>query len=179
MSEPARDRHVLVGHRGGTVEAGVHHDDLGALLLRFDGPLEAHRVRFGRVAAHDQDEVGVLDVHPGIGHGAATKGGGQCGHRRAVADPGLGVGTDDAQERMNFWVRMPVSLEEAEAVSMAVESQRSTVTPSAFFLAMKLASRSASCAWQRARWPHARRCASTPCCPAPALRGASGGWGCG
>jgi len=45
-------------------------------------------------------------------------------------------------ERMNFWVRMPVSLEPAEAVSIAVDTQRLTGTPSAFF-SITLASRSA------------------------------------
>ena len=44
--------------------------------------------------------------------------------------------------RRNFWVRMPVSLEAAEAVSMAVEVQRFTGTPSAL-AATTLASRSA------------------------------------
>ena len=46
------DRRVEIGDGSGPAEARVHHHHRGVVLdLRFDRPLEADRVRFGRVAA--------------------------------------------------------------------------------------------------------------------------------
>ena len=93
----------MVGHGGGAVKAWIDHDQLGAaLFFCLDRPLEAHRVRLGGVAAHHQNEVGVLDVHPAVGHGATTKGGGQCRHGRAVTDTRLRIGGDNAQRAHEF-----------------------------------------------------------------------------
>ena len=82
MSVPGPKRRVEVGHRRRAGEARVHHDELGLVLdLGLDHPLEAAGVGLGGVAAHDDDDVGVLDVHPVVGHRAATERGGQTGHR--------------------------------------------------------------------------------------------------
>ncbi|MNM40130.1 hypothetical protein D3C81_509300 [compost metagenome] len=92
------DRRVQIGDRSAAVEARVDDDDLGSVAdLRLDHPLEAHRVGLGRVAAHDQHNVGVLDVDPVVGHRATAKGRRQRGHGRGMADPGLAVGAEDAQ----------------------------------------------------------------------------------
>ena len=68
------DRGIDVGDRRGAGEARVDDDELGAVLdLRLDHPFEAARMGLGGVAAHDQDDVGVLDVLPGVGHRATTE----------------------------------------------------------------------------------------------------------
>ena len=92
------DRRIEVGHGGGAVEARVHHHQVGVVFgLGFHGPLEAHRVGFGRVAAHHQDDVGVLDVDPVVGHRAASERWRQAGHRRAVTEAGLVLQVHHAQ----------------------------------------------------------------------------------
>ncbi|MNC31369.1 hypothetical protein D3C75_796880 [compost metagenome] len=92
------DRRVDVGHCSTAVEARVNDDDLGAVAnLRLDHPFEAHRVRFGRVAAHDQHHVGVFDIDPVIGHRATAEGRRQGRDGRGVADAGLAVGAENAQ----------------------------------------------------------------------------------
>src|SRR5690606_19383090 len=92
------DRRIEVGDRGGAVEARVHHHHVGVVAgLGFHDPLEAHRVGFGRVAAHHQDDVGVLDVDPVVGHRAASERRRQAGHRRAVAQARLVLQVHHAQ----------------------------------------------------------------------------------
>ena len=44
--------------RGSTEQPGL------ALLHGLDHPLEAHRVRFGGVAAHHYDQIGIFNVGP-------------------------------------------------------------------------------------------------------------------
>jgi hypothetical protein len=86
------DRRVVVGDRSRAREARVDHDELRlAMLDRLGHPLEAAGVRFGGIAAHDQDKIGVLDVHPMVGHRTAPKRRGQTGHRRGVSDTRLGI----------------------------------------------------------------------------------------
>src|SRR5690606_29715915 len=55
---------------------------------------EAARMRLGGIAAHDDDEVGVLDVRPGVGHRTATECWGQTGHRRSVSESRLVIEPD-------------------------------------------------------------------------------------
>src|ERR1700727_505848 len=67
------NRRVDVGDRRGAGEARVNDDELGAVLdLRLDHPFETARMGLGGVAAHDYNDVGVLDVLPGGGHRATT-----------------------------------------------------------------------------------------------------------
>ena len=92
------DRHVQVRHRRRAGEAGIDHDQLGLVArLRFHRPLEADRMRLRRVAAHGDDDVGMLDVHPGVGHRPAPETGRQRRHRRRVTDARLAVDHDHAQ----------------------------------------------------------------------------------
>ena len=81
------DRRIEVGHRRGTRETWVDDDQLGAAVgLRLGHPFEAARMRFGGIAAHDDSEIGILDVGPGIRHRSTAECWGQTGHRRAVSD---------------------------------------------------------------------------------------------
>src|SRR4029453_8140105 len=64
-------RHVHVGQGAGAGEAGVDVDDLGALGLGLDHPLEGDRVALGHVGALDQDAVRVGQVTR-VGGGAAA-----------------------------------------------------------------------------------------------------------
>src|SRR5207245_2215969 len=84
------DLHEHVRHRRGPRESRIDHNHLGvATPFGFDSPFEATGVVFGRIAAHDQHHVGVLDVDPAIGHRAASKCGPQTGDRWTVSNPGL------------------------------------------------------------------------------------------
>ena len=84
------DRRVIVRNRGCTGEARINDDELSAVFdLRFDHPFEAARVGFGRIAAHHDHNIGVLDILPGVGHRATTECWGQTGHRRSVSDARL------------------------------------------------------------------------------------------
>ncbi len=68
------DPGVIVRHRGGAVVARVDGDqDRVAALLGLHDPAEAHRMRLGRIPAHGQDDVGIADVDPAVGHGTATE----------------------------------------------------------------------------------------------------------
>ncbi len=97
MSVPVRSGRIEVRHRCRTGEAGVDHDERGLVMgLGLDHPFEAAGVRLGGVAAHDDDDVGVLDVHPVVGHRAAAECGGQTGHRWAVSNARLVVERQDA-----------------------------------------------------------------------------------
>ena len=67
-------RRVHVGDRSGSREPRIDHHQLGGVLdLRLDHPFEAARMRFGGIAAHDHDDIGIPDVAPGVGHCAATE----------------------------------------------------------------------------------------------------------
>ena len=80
-------RCVVIGHGGRAREARIDHDQLRLVaLLRLDHPFETHGMRFCSVPAHDQHEIGVLDVLPVVGHRAAAKRRSQTGYRRAVSD---------------------------------------------------------------------------------------------
>ncbi len=84
------ERRVEVRHRCRAGEAGVYHDECGVIVgLGLGYPFEAAGVSLGGVAAHDDDDVGILDVHPVVGHRTASECGGQTGHRWSVSDPGL------------------------------------------------------------------------------------------
>ncbi len=76
----------------------IDHDGLGiAMDLGFNRPLEAARMVFGWIPAHDQHHVGVLDVDPAIGHCAASECGPQTGDRWAVSNPSLVFQVADPQ----------------------------------------------------------------------------------
>jgi len=83
-------RRVEIADRAGAGEAWIDADQLGvARLLGFDRPLEAAGMVLSGVAAHDQDDIGILDVDPTVGHRPAAERGGQTGHRGTVSNPCL------------------------------------------------------------------------------------------
>jgi hypothetical protein len=95
---PGPDARVDVGDGGGPCEARIDVDHLGAatvadaalgIELRLQEPLEADRMRLGRIRPVDDDHVGVTDVTPVVRHRAAPECGRQTDDRRAVSDSGL------------------------------------------------------------------------------------------
>jgi len=44
-----------------------------AVAFRFDHPLKSAGMVLGRIAAHDQHHVGVLDIDPAVGHRPASE----------------------------------------------------------------------------------------------------------
>ena len=92
------DRHVEVGHRRGASEPGIDDDQLGVVMvLRLGDPLEAAGMCFSGVAAHDDDQVGVLDVCPRVRHRATAECWGQTGHRWTVSNSSLIIEGDHPQ----------------------------------------------------------------------------------
>ena len=82
--------HIFRCVRGGPRHARVDHDEVGPLeLLAFEQMLQRHRMRFGRIAAHDHDGLGVADVVVAVGHRAVAPGVGYAGDGRRMADPRL------------------------------------------------------------------------------------------
>ena len=91
------DLQVLVGHGRRPGESRVDGDEGGPpVVTGLDGPLEPARVVLGRVGPHHQDDIGILDVLPVVGHRPATERGGQTGHRGAVSYAGLMVDIPEA-----------------------------------------------------------------------------------
>ena len=86
-----------VGDRARAIEARVDVQDVGAALLGAGQPVHRDGVILGRVAAHDQDDVGVHHVDPVVGHGAPAEGGRQTGDRGAVSETGLVLDVDEAE----------------------------------------------------------------------------------
>ena len=98
MSAPARICRKRSALRRRSREARIDDDHLRvALQLGFNRPFEAARVVLGRIAAHDQHHVGVLDVDPAVGHRAASECGPQTGDRWPVSNPGLRFEIADPQ----------------------------------------------------------------------------------
>ncbi|MNF58356.1 hypothetical protein D3C84_399080 [compost metagenome] len=92
------DRRVVVGHGGRAGEARIDHDQAGVVVrLGFGDPLEAAGVGFGGVAAHDQHQIGILDVGPVVRHGSTAKRRGKTCHRRAMSDTRLVIEPQHAE----------------------------------------------------------------------------------
>ena len=89
---PGADLQMFVRHRRRAGIAGINRDELGAAIVAgLEGPLKSARVILGRVGPHDENDIGILDVLPVIGHRSATKRGGQTGHRGAMSYASLVV----------------------------------------------------------------------------------------
>ena len=73
---------------------------LAFLQLRaFEQMLQRHRMRFRRIAAHDDLRLRIADVVEAVGHRAVAPGIGHAGHRRRMADARLVVLVVGAPER--------------------------------------------------------------------------------
>ena len=67
--------HIFIGMRGGAGEARVNHNEIGAILfLARQHMLQADRMRFCRISAHDDHGFRIADVVIGIGLRAITPG---------------------------------------------------------------------------------------------------------
>src|SRR5690606_1826803 len=95
---PGPDGRVEVGHGRGTGKAWIDHNQLGFVVrLGFGDPLESAGVRLGRVAAHDENNIRVLDVAPMVRHRCPAKRRGKTCHRRAVSDTRLVIECEPAE----------------------------------------------------------------------------------
>src|SRR5690606_2455385 len=92
------EAHVDVGMRGGTREARIHDDHLGAAFLGAQDHLHRHRVRLGGVRAAEDHALGVVDVVVGVRLRTITPGVRNAGHRGGVADARLVVAVVRAPE---------------------------------------------------------------------------------
>ena len=98
------DLEMLVGDRRRPCEARVDRNQRGAVLVtRLERPLEATGMILGRVGAHHQDDIGVLDVLPVVGHRAPTERGGQTGPPWGCVIYGPGGRCRSAPWRASSW----------------------------------------------------------------------------
>ena len=73
--------------------ARVDDDQVGAVeFLAFENVLQRNRMRFGGIAAHDQNGLGVADVVVAVGHRTVAPGIGYTGDGRGMADARLMIG---------------------------------------------------------------------------------------
>ena len=77
------DGTVEIGDSRRPREARIDDDQLRTIMmLCLRHPFEAARMRFCGVAAHDDDDIRILDVGPVVGHRTTPKRRSQTGHRR-------------------------------------------------------------------------------------------------
>ena len=82
---------------GGTGVAGINHDPGAALTLSAFDVAGGKRVGLNAVRADRHDDVGVFDVAPVGGHGAAAKGRGKASRGGGVAGAGLVIDLNGAK----------------------------------------------------------------------------------
>ena len=81
---------IVIGVRRGARETWIDHDQRRiVLLLRLEHVLQRDRMRLGRVAADDQDRLGVVDIIVRVGHRTVAPGVGNTRDGGGVTDPGL------------------------------------------------------------------------------------------
>jgi len=59
-------------------------------------------VVLGSIGAHNQDDIGITNVCPVVGHGSATETFRQTGDSRGMSEPGLGFYIDHPQGTFHF-----------------------------------------------------------------------------
>ena len=102
---PSANRRVIVCHGCRAREPRIHHHELGfVVMLGFNHPLEAARVGFSGVAAHDQNQICIFDIGPMIGHCTSPKRRSQTGYRRGVSNTRLVI-EDQHPHRTHGFVR--------------------------------------------------------------------------
>ncbi len=95
--------HVLGRMRRGAREARLDDDEVRPVdLLADQQVLQRHRMGFGRIAAHDDQRLGVLDVVVAVGHRAVAPGIGNPGDGGRMADARLVVDRVGAPEGCEF-----------------------------------------------------------------------------
>ena len=94
------DADIFVGVRGGARHARIDDDEVRLVeLLAFQQVLQRNRMRFRRIAAHDDHGLGVADVVEAVGHRAVAPGIGHAGDGGRMADARLVVAVVGAPER--------------------------------------------------------------------------------
>jgi len=84
-------------------ETGINADDRCVSLdLCFHNPLEGDRVVLRRIAAHNENDIGVLDVYPVVRHHPSTKRLSQSRHGGGVSETGLMFKIDNAKPPHQF-----------------------------------------------------------------------------
>ena len=110
MSEPGRICRCLSATTDVRVYRGsIRNERRAVFVARLKCPLESARMIFSRVGSHHQNDVGVLDVLPVVGHRASTERGGQTGHRGAVSNSSLMIyiGEPHGAHRLRDEIRVP------------------------------------------------------------------------
>ena len=86
------DAHIFGRMRGGARQARIDDDDVRLVqLLAFEQVLQRHRMRLGRIAAHDDLRLRIADVGVAVGHRAVAPGIGHAGDGGRMADARLMV----------------------------------------------------------------------------------------
>ena len=79
--------------RSGPRHPRIDDDHVGAVeFLAFENVLQRNRMRLGRIAAHDQNGLGIANVVVAVGHRAIAPGIGYAGDRGGMADTRLMIG---------------------------------------------------------------------------------------
>ena len=100
MWVPGRTRTYSVACAAVRVIRGIDDDHVGAVeLLAFQNVLQRHRVRLGRIAAHDHDGLGIANVVVAVGHRAVAPGIGYAGDGGGMTDARLMIGIVGPPER--------------------------------------------------------------------------------
>src|SRR5262245_25549733 len=97
---PRPHTYVLGRVGGGARQARIDDDEISSVkLLAFEQMLQGDRMRFGGIAAEEDERLGVADVGVAVGHGAVAPRVGYAGDRRGVANARLVIGIVGAPER--------------------------------------------------------------------------------
>ena len=72
-------------------------NNLGAIILGAQDPLETHRMMLGGIASHDEDAVRILEIDPVIGHCTASERLCQSRNSSAVSNTCLMIKMDESQ----------------------------------------------------------------------------------
>ena len=97
------DAHIVGCMRGGAGEARIDDDQVGLVVfLAIQDMLQRNRVGLGRVAAHDHDSLGIVQIVVAVGLRAVAPGVRNAGHRRGVADARLMIDRVGAPECREF-----------------------------------------------------------------------------
>jgi hypothetical protein len=84
--------HIVVGVGSGPGEPRIDDDERRVVaLLAAEDVLQRDGMGLRRIATHDEDGLGVVDVVVGVGHGTVAPGVGDTGHGGGVTDAGLVV----------------------------------------------------------------------------------------
>ena len=101
------DAHVVRRMRRSAGEPRLDDDEVRAVeLLALDQVLQRHRMRFRRIAAHDDHGLGIADVVVAVGHRAVAPGIGYARDRGRMADARLVVGVVGSPERSKLAIEI-------------------------------------------------------------------------